>query len=36
MSEQINSPLNDKIEIKSDAISLHNVNYVGKINIRFN
>lgn len=36
MSEQINSPLNDKIEIKSDAISLHNVNYVGKINLRVN
>ena len=36
MSEQINSPLNDKNEIKSEAISLHNINYVGKINLRVN
>ena len=36
MNEQINSPLNDKNEIKSDAISLHNINYVGKINLRVN
>ena len=33
MSEQINSPLNDKNEIKSEAISLHHINY--KIEIKY-
>ncbi len=34
MNNLINSPLYDKDEIKSDKISLHNIDYVGKINLR--